>query len=301
MVNDLQLKPVCIRNLKGEQWVAVAANSEVLVIENEKVVNGLQHWDKEKHNIDEETLKILIESGFFVEPESQSETITIPEDKQTIKWKIMRYMLIGIGICSFVNLICLIPFIGVHFGNKIIPKGVALWIVILFCLAVSILSTILHELLHMIYARTFDGKNKGIKLKMKKAMVTVTMSHIWVWKFTSRMVALVAGLVSDLFFLSCLYTLQLFVDSWMLTTASSIMYIRILWQFRFHKNCDGKYIAMSFLDNPVIDIDSKCIDYVAKDALLWKKLEKIGCILEVILILFWLIPFVLKIVEVFLK
>lgn len=79
--------------------------------------------------------------------------------------------------------------------------------------------------------------------------------------------------------------------------AASILWVRILWQFRFHRKTDGRLILMLLLDNPVIALgnenDTDFSD--KKDVLIWKVFQVVGVLVEIAVVGFWGIPFVLSI------
>jgi len=294
---DFLIKQIYARKLKNGNWVVLAANSDILVVD-EATAKSLVQSDDSVYRHDDEAKNLLKESGFLTELSDYNQFI--PDEKICLKWKILRYGLISIGMVSFIIMLIVTPLIGIPNGSSIIPNNVPLWITIIFMLFFSASTTLLHELMHMIYARTWSFKTGGIHLRVKKATAVVSMTHIWVWSFLTRFSALIAGIISDLFLLTCFSCAQLFFDNWMLITASSILWMRILWQFGFHRNCDGQLIAMTVLDNPMVAIDSNYInsnDEKNKDIQIWKKLKIIGCVIDMILFLFWLVPFIISIVN----
>lgn len=102
-----------------------------------------------------------------------------------------------------------------------------------------------------------EKQNGGVKIVLKKSMATVNMTHIWVWSFLGRVAAVSAGIMSDLLILCICSILGLYNDSWIILAAASILWVRILWQFRFHRKTDGRLILMLLLDNPVIALGNE--------------------------------------------
>lgn len=135
------------------------------------------------------------------------------------------------------------------------------------------------------------------KDSIKKSMATVNMTHIWVWSFLGRVAAVSAGIMSDLLILCICSILGLYNDSWIILAAASILWVRILWQFRFHRKTDGRLILMLLLDNPVIALGNENdADFTyEKDVLIWKVFQVIGVLVEIAVVVFWGIPFVLSI------
>lgn len=224
--------------------------------------------------------------------ESSAYNRQIPEDKKNIIWNLMRYGLIFTGIISLIAVITVTPLVGIPLGYDILPEGVPLGNAVIFIVFVSMFTTFLHECMHMIYAQS-----KRLHLQINKSIAVVSMSHIWVWSFFSRITALAAGIIFDLFLLACMTCLQLFFDSWMLVTSSSILWVRILWQFGFHRKCDGQFIAMAVLDNPVISKDVITSGNTLKkdeDRKLWNRLIRVGYMVDAIIFLFWIVPLIIR-------
>ena len=103
--------------------------------------------------------------------------------------------------------------------------------------------------------------------------------------------------LNDLLILCICSILGLYNDSWIILAAASILWVRILWQFRFHRKTDGRLILMLLLDNPVIALGNENdADFTyEKDVLIWKVFQVIGVLVEIAVVVFWGIPFVLSI------
>lgn len=149
--------------------------------------------------------------------------------------------------------------------------------------------------MYYILLYTFKWEQKRVVLK--KSMATVTMTHIWVWSFLGRVSAVSSGIMSDLLILCICSIMGLYNDSWIISAAASILWVRILWQFRFHRKTDGRLILMLLLDNPVIELGKENdADFTYKnDILIWKVFQVIGVIAGIAAVVFWGIPFVLSI------
>lgn len=291
------LKPIAFRKLKSGKYIVLADNTDPLVID-EALAKSLIQGEHSLEGYNEEFISILRESGFFIE--SSNYIQAVPNERNDFMWHIMRRVLFFIGILSFSVILFTIPFIGIPIGNKIISSKVSIWVLSFFILIFSVITTLQHELMHIVYARTWMYKSKGLHLVVKKATAVVSMTHIWVWSFWSRLAAISAGIIFDLLLLAIFSCAQLFYNNWIIVTAASILWIRILWQFRFHKNCDGQLIAMTILDNPMVDIDANNVEnnntLKDKDIQLWRRLKKIGYLIDLILLMFWVIPFLENII-----
>lgn len=292
------LKAIVYRKLKNGKYVILAADSEPLVVEEEFAMNISQNGNV-LEDCDEAIVSIFKESGFYADTMPD---ISIPEEPRGIKWNILRY---GVGIISIIALLVIlgtIPFSGIPFGNQLIFANVPLWMSVTFIVFFSIFTTILHEMMHIFYARTWRKQKGGINVVLKKSVVTVSMTHIWVWSPLGRLAAVSAGIMSDLFILCIISALKLYNDSWIISSAASILWVRILWQFRFHKKTDGQLMLMFLLDNPLIaaknevDIDS----FGKKDVLIWKVFQIIGIVVDIFIFSFWAIPFAWSICSKFL-
>jgi len=297
MEYNSSLKHIYKRKLKGGDWVVLAAGSDPLVV-SEEVARELTNKNTLIDDFDADIASVLRDSGFI--EKLQQSTKRIPEEGAGLKWSIFRFGLLVVGVISFAVVLFVTPIIGLPVGSKIITNEVPLWLNLLFVLFFSVSTTLLHEFMHMLYARTLRNKSNehGLNLEVKKSTATVSMTHIWVWSFISRITALVAGIAIDLLLLSCCSIAQLFFDSWLFVTASAVLWIRILWQFRFHKNCDGQLIAITIFDNPMIAIDARDKPNNSqnrKELVAWRGLSYCGYITNIVLLLGWVIPFILNI------
>lgn len=294
MEDKSSMKLLFSRKLKNGNWIVLAAGSEPLVIDEELADNLLQGADIEK-KIDKETLEILKESGFYAD--TGKNDILIPEEKKNLKWKILRCGLLTVGALASLIVLIVAIFIGVPLGNQIISNEVSLGVSVVYAVIFAGGTTVFHELMHIVFARTWNGYFKGLHLNMRNATAVVSMTHIWVWSLLGRVCAISAGVIIDLVLLACLSVVKLFYENWIIISGISILWLRILWQFRFHKNCDGRLLIMTILDNPLADINEKNLDNTVyhKEIHIWKRLKIIGIIVDVVILVLWILPFVFKI------
>ncbi|WP_100332622.1 hypothetical protein [Bacillus xiapuensis] len=285
MTEGLFLKPVFSRKLKSGKWIVLAEEAVPLVVD-EELAKCLAQSRDELECYSEDVLNILKENGFYAD--SSTEMKKLPKESTSLQWKLARGILFIIGALSSITVLVLTLFYGVPSGSKIINDSVPLLINILYIVIFSLSTTLVHELMHVIFARTFGYKAGGLRLQFSKAKATVSMTHIWLWSFLSRFAALSAGVIFDFFLLACLSLVNLVITNWMLTAAISILWLRIIWQFRFHKNCDGQLIALSVLDNPMLALEQT--DEADKDVQTWRKLKIIGYLVDAIIVVYWLIP-----------
>ncbi|WP_167397343.1 hypothetical protein [Lysinibacillus mangiferihumi] len=158
----------------------------------------------------------------------------------------------------------------------------------------SFITTILHECMHMIFANNISNIKGALNLSIKKSTAYVSLTHIWTWTLPSRIIAISAGVILDTIILAWLVALRTIFDSEILELFSIIMFLRIIWQFRFHKKSDGKYFIMMLIDNPLIDIDYRNNRYLLDkyEKFLWKTCLIIGVLVDLYLLIFWLLPFI---------
>lgn len=293
MMEKIPLKTIFSRKLKNGNYVILAANSEPLVVE-EEFANCISQKSDTLEACDANTISIFKDSGFFADALSDT---SIPVEPKGITWNVLRYGVFVIAIIALLGILLTIPFIGIPFGNRIISTNVPLWKSIIFMAGFSVLTTMLHEIMHMLYARTWSNQRGGLNIILKKSVVTVTMTHIWVWSFWGRLTAVSAGIISDLFILAICSVFRLYSDSWIMSAAASILWLRILWQFRFHRKSDGRLIITVILDNPVIAMeDENDSDFSNKnDILIWKIFNVIGMGVEILVFVLWIIPFIYNI------
>lgn len=289
MEAKITLKTIFSRKLKKGNYVILAADSEPLVVGEEFIMNR-----NVLANCDESVISVFKDSGFFTDMLSDA---VIPEEPTGKQWDLLRQGVFVILVLSLLGVLMTIPFSGIPFGNRIIPPNVPMCMSIIFMVGFSIATTMIHEVLHMFYANTWKKQNGGVKIVLRKSMATVNMTHIWVWSFWGRLAAVSAGIMSDLLILFVCSILRLYYDSWIIMAATSILWIRILWQFRFHRKTDGRLILMLLLDNPVIALENEndaAFTY-KKDVLIWKVFRVVGVLVEIAIVVFWGIPFLLSI------
>jgi hypothetical protein len=294
MKDNLYIKPLSYRKIKNGNWVILANKSELLVVDE---TTGKSLVEEKKFIFDhDEVMSILYENGFFTH--SVEDIKKLPEEKESLKWQFMKYLLFTVGLFSVFVILALVPIIGVPIGDKLISDEAPLSIIFIFIIIFSMSTSFFHELMHILYAQNWKIKFGGLDLSIRKASATVSMTHVWTWSFVGRTAAVSAGVILDLLILACFSLTQLFYDHWVIIVASSVMWLRIIWQFRFNKSCDGKIVAMMIIDNPMIDIDAsnpKNKNSKSKEFKSWMRLKVVGFIVEAIILAFWIIPFLLTV------
>lgn len=279
------LKPIKGRRLKSGDWIVIAKEAEPLVV-NEELAKSLI-YNNALEDYGSEIVNILQENSFYTNATDKSESL--PEEKNNIRWNVKRMILFIIGGLSILTAFTLTLLKGVPNGSIIINSSLSLPTNLILLIAFSLITTVIHELMHIVFARSYRIKTGGLRLHVLQAKATVSMTHIWVWSFSSSLAALSAGLIFDFFLLAYLLILDYFITGWIVTAAISVLWLRIIWQFRFHKNCDGHFIALALFDNPMLGIDG---NGSGKEIIIWRMLKIIGYIVNLVIIVYWIIPFV---------
>lgn len=74
----------------------------------------------------------------------------------------------------------------------------------------------------------------------------------------------------------------------------TVMVMRIVWQLRFHRNCDGRHIAKMLIDNPTIDTDTRQAltartwTSAPPSSWFWSAIVAVGVLAELALFAAWL-------------
>ena len=291
MVNDSAgtakriLKEVYSRELKNGECVVVAAGTDALVVD--KLVAAKMGAGVEAEKVfDEQSLKLIEECGFCVDEKAPERCI--PKEMTGRLGSFSKGMLIGIGCLSLVTVISLSIMYGVPVGDALLQHGHATIAAVMIFITTAFITTIIHEMAHMYYSGAFQMNSSIVIFNWKKAIASVPMSHIWVWSLYSRVCAIAAGIIADLLILSCVLVLQVFFDNWVFYIIASALWVRILWQFRFHRNCDGRLLILTILDAPYTD----ALDQKGKRV--FKVFCAIGIVVELIIIVLWLGCFAMK-------
>ncbi|WP_017471377.1 hypothetical protein [Amphibacillus jilinensis] len=283
MMTEYDLKPVSVRQLKNGMWIVLAEDTTPLVVDEAFARALTEHGALSAYD---DALSILKDNGFY--KEVSSEIKSLPKEPSSLNWKISMYLLFIIGLMSAMVAFILTAFNGLFTGIDIMNAPTPVFITIPFIIIFSLATTLVHEFMHVVFARSHRSMFGGIRLKFLQAKAYVSMTHIWVWPLTARLAALSAGLVFDFFLLASLLIIQLFTTNGLLATAISIQWLRITWQFRFHKNCDGQLMALSILDNPTVAIEKT--DHSIRDVRMWRRFEIIGHLVNLFIFIYWIFP-----------
>lgn len=181
----------------------------------------------------------------------------------------------------------------------IAPNPVA---AIFAAISISLLTAIPHETAHMIFGRTI-GQAGSLRIYIHQSVATTTLTHVWTWPMSARLAAVGAGLTVDLILLVTALTTQEIFNHWILTITVGVISMRIIWQLRFHRICDGRHIAKMLIDSPTIDQDA-CIRITSTGivvppvARVWIPFLLVGVLAELALFVVWIVPAILQLAGV---
>ncbi|MHC9532264.1 hypothetical protein ACVPPR_02280 [Dellaglioa sp. L3N] len=281
MTESKKLNKILFRKLNGGDWVLLTWKNDPIIV-NEKIKNDLILGNINKLSSDKQLMNILQSSGFFTE--DRLENLSLTEENNSFGWYFVRWTLLIIGMISVIGIVILTFFLGIPTGNMLISDKVNIFKNLGFLLFFSLLTTIGHEIMHMIFGQT-QLMPLDFKVSLKQAVAKVSLSHVWVWTKLGRITAISAGIILDLFELLVLSSLQIIISTWILAAACSILWIRIIWQFRIHKRYDGQLLIAMIRDNPFLNQE---INEGRKPDVIYFK--AVGYFITFIIILFWLIP-----------
>lgn len=272
-----QLTPTIRRKMNSGSWLYVSENNQITVLSNE-IVEGLRSID----SIEDKWLAVLEDSG-IVEEKNNSELKVVKFIKEP-KGKLFQLscaLIIFLGIVAVIFNVCLLIINGSPFVSAVNSLVANPVIFIIIASVVSLVTTMLHELMHIIVS-----KNKlRLKFALKKAQVTVPITHVWTWSLSGRIATIVSGMSLD----SCLLLILLFnleVNNNGLSIAASVLITRLLWQFILLKKNDIHLLINFIADNPFYMQDLK------PPGLFFVKLFSI--LIVVIMVSLWMIPVINK-------
>ncbi|WP_279403869.1 hypothetical protein [Secundilactobacillus kimchicus] len=252
-----------------------------------KISTKLLHGDVDSFSNNEHFMTTLKDMGFL---KDSDEPVPRPivESKST-GWIIARttFLIIGIISALYVGYTTLIR--GIPTGNLLIAEHIGLLENIIFIVLFSIVTTIAHELMHLLFGQLTPSK-AGLHISAKTAVAKVSLSHVWVWSRLGRTAAVSAGVVLDLVELAVLSGLWLYSDAWFLPVACAILWVRILWQLRIHKRTDGQLVIAMISDNP-----SMLADLRNKRTAEITLINILGRMMSILIIVGWLLPLIMRI------
>ncbi len=291
-LSDHTKKEISWRKTSKKDCILYAYNSELLVVNCDVAKKVATSTIREIYQ-DKELFSVLQENNFLTNRDTQDNVL--PREGRTLIWKFFRVLLTLSFVFSLVTL-------SMHLGklqslhsltvlnltmNKIYMLGI-----IILC---SVITTILHEFMHIIFSNNLSHMKGVVKFSIKKAVAYVPLSHVWTWPLPSRLAAISAGVILDLFWLSCITLARTYHDSELLILISFVLLLRIIWQLKFHKKSDGRYFVMMLMDNPFIDSDYKNnrSNLTTCEIVVWKLCMIIGRAVDVYFVALLVVPILL--------
>ncbi len=296
------LKPVRTRELRDGMWVAVAEDSEPLVV-NEAIAKALcDPGGIEGDSTLDPLTETLSDAGFT--DGSSGVSLRPPSAPVSAGWKAARAVLWALGAALFTASAALLLHGGVPTGADAISVGPHPLLAVTVAVGVALVTAVPHELAHVMFGRAFGHRRGSVRVKVRRASATTNLTHVWAWSASPRLAAVSAGIVVDLAFLTLALMLRATTGAWVATVAVTVMVMRIVWQLRFHRNCDGRHIAKMLIDNPTIEADTKRAltprlwTSTPRSAWLWLAVAAAGVLAELALFAMWLAPAALRLLGV---
>ncbi|WP_157085823.1 hypothetical protein [Devriesea agamarum] len=296
----MALKPVRARELSDGMWVVIADDAEPLVV-SEPVARALVKQN-EPASILAPVANTLLDAGFM--HDSAEEARQPPAAPVSAGWKAARAVLWVAGTALCISAIVLLLQGGIPTGADVISAGSHPLLAMAVALAIVIITAVPHELAHVGFGRAFVRTRGSVRLRVRQAVATTNLTHVWAWPLSPRLAAVAAGVIADCAFLTAALVWRALTGSWIATVAVAVMVVRLVWQFRFHRKCDGRYIAKMLFDDPMIDTETRMSlairpwTSVPRTAWLWLTLVAFGALSELGLLAIWLVPAVLRLLGV---
>ncbi|MFC6347572.1 hypothetical protein [Vagococcus carniphilus] len=229
------------RKLKNGDWVYISEGNQLLILSDE-VVRQLNSLEL----IDEESFLELVESGILVERSSSiDDKIKLSQEPKGGLFKALSLLIIICGIVAFFISVIEVFTKGFPFESAVNILFANPLKFFLIAIPISIVSTVFHEFMHII----FSGSSNKININITKAVATVPMTHVWTWSKLGRITAIVSGMSLDIIFLA-VFLVAFGSGSGLASIGASILITRLIWQFIITKKTDINILTSFLADNP---------------------------------------------------
>jgi hypothetical protein len=293
----LQVKPINSRQLRSGAWVIVAYDAAPLVLSGE-----MHAMLSRRHLQDLETESPLLwgalhDAGYLTSQPGFAGKVPVAPMSKT--WRTARFILWAAGIVLVPWILWLSIKIGIPHGADVISAGPHPIGVLMVAVSVAIGTAIPHELAHMFFGRSRRGQGA---LSLGQAVATTELSHVWAWPVSPRFAAVAAGLVVDALFLVVFLTAWHIGGSQWPMIAATIVFVRMVWQLRVHRNCDGRHLLKLLLDDPAVEVEAGSASRghgsssASRGANIWRICSAIGVLVELLMAFYWLIPALLRLI-----
>ena len=287
--------PFKSRTLKNGEYVIVGKDAEPLIV-NASFIEQLSSPDFSVSMLDDKVIEMLSTSGYI--GSSKKVIIPVPDEGHFVFLKIGRIVCLLFGFISLIfNLYSIGAYHGVKSGNDLIHLNISGWELFFSAILIALGTSLVHEIFHLIFSRNIKDFRGKVHLHLFKATATVSMSHIWAWSAFSRFMAISAGMIADSIFLSITILVGIFSPLWIFSIANAVLWIRILWQFRFYSNCDGRILLQSFFDNP--SFGEKNFIGSVRDKIWNLFFNFMGLIVLVLILYLWGYPFFMNFLHIY--
>lgn len=288
------LKPARMRTLRRGMCVVVASESEPLVVD-EATARLIWGDDQLRPPVVAASLLSTLADAGFLQREGDRARLP-PAVPIGPGWTLARATLWTATVVLLAASVPLLTSGGVPHGADAISRGPNPLLSLTVALGIAIVTSVPHEFAHVLFGNTLGQRRGSVRVRAVRASATTNLTHVWAWTMSPRLAAVSAGLVVDLAFLTVALTLRAVTDSWIADVGVAVMTIRIVWQLRFHRNCDGRHIAKILLDSPSIDLDARvkisrrAPARGAGTTALWLSLLVVGAAAELSLLAVWILP-----------
>jgi len=273
------LKPVRTRRLRTGSWVVVAEGSEPLVVD-EATARALESSSSSAAARLLGAEETLAAAGFTTNAPGGS---PVPEAPRSAGWRIARAMVWAVGGTLLPAAGVLLVTGGVPLGHQVVPDGAPPLAAVGLAAAVALTTAVPHELGHLAFGRRGID---ALRVRARGASATTNLTHIWAWSDSPRLTAVLVGPVIDLALLTGVLLARHLGAGWPAEVAASVLLARLVWQFRFHRTCDGRHLAKLWLDDPLVGSGTAG----TSGDRIWRVLLGAGALAEVGLVALWLFP-----------
>ncbi|WP_231453512.1 hypothetical protein [Enterococcus asini] len=277
MSKYLKVAPYKKRKLRSGDWIIISSSGNPLVIDAH-TLRILCNKEINSDIFELHFIELLKEEGFLVDIYRLNR---IPEEPTSFKFKFFSFLMLAIGGVSLLGVVYYILYSGLPFSKSInlLAANPILGVIILVIF--SILTTFLHEVMHLIYSNSLKSQDNKINISMTKAVATVSMTHIWTWSLIGRIVAIVSGICLDLLILFIVFFFNQRIHFEYSSLLESILITRIVWQFRVQNKTDIRLFIELVRDDPFL-FEKKTVSI--------KIINFLGFLVNILIILIWLVP-----------
>lgn len=290
--DPIHLNPVRSRQLRGGDWVVVAEGSAPLVV-SEDVAAALVSGTQSLMSPAADSLAPILHEAGFLTSSPPARAPSPPSPPSTHAWKVALAALWATGLTAALIAISMLFTQGIPTGADVMASGHHPAVVAIVAIAIAVATAVPHEIAHVIFGRTFSRPRSAVRLDPRRAVATTRLTHIWVWPLSPRLAAVSAGLVVDLSLLGAALVWRETTGAWVAEVGVAVLVMRIVWQLRVHRNCDGRHIAKMLIDDPTVEAGRR--GAATPVNWMWRGLVALGVIAETSLVVVWIGPAVLRV------